>query len=45
MATFIKFQDFSEQLARGVHDAIKTDLAEIAAGNDYTALSVRLTSL
>lgn len=57
MATFIKFQDFSEQLIRGVHDfdahvfkvyltnaapsasldAIKTDLAEIAAGNGYTA--------
>ena len=57
MATFNKFQDFSEQLIRGVHDwdahtfkvylsnaapsasldAIKTDLAEIAAGNGYTA--------
>lgn len=57
MATFNKFQDFSEQLIRGVHDwdahtfkvyltnaapsasldTIKTDLAEIAAGNGYTA--------
>ena len=57
MAAFFKFQDFSEQLIRGVHDfdahvfkvylsnaapsasldAIKTDLAEIAAGNGYTA--------
>lgn len=57
MAAFNKFQDFSEQLIRGVHDwdahtfkvylsnaapsasadAIKTDLAEIAAGNGYTA--------
>lgn len=57
MATFIKFQDFSEQLIRGIHDfdahtfkvyltnaapsasldAVKADLAEIAAGNGYTA--------
>lgn len=57
MATFNKFQDFSEQLIRGVHDfdahtfkvyltnaapsasldAVKADLAEISAGNGYTA--------
>lgn len=57
MATYNKFQDFSEQLILGVHDfdahtfkiylsnaapsasadAIKTDLAEISAGNGYTA--------
>ncbi len=57
MAAFFKFQDFSEQLIRGVHDfdahtfkvylsnaapsasldAVKADLAEIAAGNGYTA--------
>lgn len=57
MATFIKFQDFSEQLIRGTHDfdahvfkvyltnatpsssldAVKADLAEITAGNGYTA--------
>lgn len=59
MATsaYFKFQDFSEQLIRGIHDfdahvfkvyltnaapsasldAIKTDLAEIGAGNGYTA--------
>lgn len=57
MATFNKFQDFSEQLIRGVHDfdahtfkvyltntapsasadAVKADLAEITAGNGYTA--------
>ncbi len=57
MATFFKFQDFSEQLIRGIHDfdahtfkvyltnaapsasldAVKTDLAEITAGNGYTA--------
>lgn len=57
MAAFNKFQDFSEQQIRGVHDwdahtfkvyltntapsasadAIKTDLAEISAGNGYTA--------
>lgn len=57
MATFNKFQDFSEQLIRGVHDfdahtfkvyltntapsasadAVKADLAEIGAGNGYTA--------
>lgn len=57
MAAFIKFQDFSEQLIRGVHDfdahtfkvylsnaapdaaadAVKADLAEIAAGNGYPA--------
>ena len=57
MATFFKFQDFSEQLIRGIHDfdahtfkvylsnaapsasadAVKADLAEISAGNGYTA--------
>lgn len=57
MAAFNKFQDFSEQLVRGIHDwdahtfkvyltnavpsasadAVKADLAEIAAGNGYTA--------
>lgn len=57
MAAFFKFQDFSEQLIRGVHDfdlhvfkvylsnaapsasldLIKTDIAEITAGNGYTA--------
>lgn len=57
MAAYNKFQDFSEQLIRGVHDfdahvfkvylsnavpsasadAVKADLAEIAAGNGYTA--------
>ncbi len=57
MATFNKFQDFSEQLIRGIHDfdahtfkvyltntapsasadAVKADLAEISAGNGYTA--------
>lgn len=57
MAVYNKFQDFSEQLIRGIHDfdahvfkvylsnavpsasadAIKTDLAEITAGNGYTA--------
>lgn len=57
MAAYNKFQDFSEQLVRGVHDfdahvfkvylsnavpsasadAVKADLAEIAAGNGYTA--------
>lgn len=57
MAVFFKFQDFSEQLIRGIHDfdahvfkvylsnaapsasldAVKADLAEIAAGNGYTA--------
>ena len=57
MATFFKFQDFSEQLIRGIHDfdahtfkvylsnaapsasldALKADLAEITAGNGYTA--------
>jgi hypothetical protein len=57
MAAFIKFQDFSEQLIRGIHDfdahtfkvylsntapsasldAVKADLAEITAGNGYTA--------
>lgn len=57
MATYNKFQDFSEQLIRGVHDfdahtfkvylsntapsasadAVKADLAEISAGNGYTA--------
>ena len=57
MATYNKFQDFSEQLIRGIHDfdahtfkvylsnatpsasldALKADLAEITAGNGYTA--------
>lgn len=57
MATFNKFNDFSEQLLRGVHDfdahtfkvyltntapdatadTVKADLAEIAAGNGYSA--------
>jgi len=59
MATYNKFEDFTEQMAKGIHqlhaaghtlkvyltnvlpdanaDAIKTDLAEIAAGNGYTA--------
>ena len=59
MATFNKFQDFAEQLGKGVHqlhaaghtlkvylsnatpsaslDAVKADLAEITAGNGYTA--------
>lgn len=59
MATYNKFQDFVEQLGKGVHqlhaaghtlkcylsdatpsaslDAVKADLAEIAAGNGYTA--------
>jgi hypothetical protein len=57
MATYNKFQDFSEQLVRGTHDfdantfkvylsndtpsasadAVKADLAEISAGNGYTA--------
>ena len=57
MATYVKFQDFSEQLSKGVHDfstdtfklyltnatpsvsadAVKADLAEISAGNGYTA--------
>jgi hypothetical protein len=59
MATFQKFQDFTEQLVLAKHDfsaaghtfrcylsnavpstsadAIKTDLAEIAGGNGYTA--------
>lgn len=59
MATFNKFQDFVEQLGKGVHQlhaaghtlkvyltntapnaathAVKADLAEISAGNGYTA--------
>lgn len=59
MATYVKFQDFAEQLGKGVHqlhaaghtlkcyltnatpsvsaDAVKADLAEITAGNGYTA--------
>ncbi len=57
MATYQKFQDFAEQLCKGVHNfsthsfkvyltntapnaathAVKTDLAEISAGNGYTA--------
>lgn len=59
MAAFNKFQDFVEQLGKGVHqlhaaghtlkvylsnatpdaaaDAVKADLAEISAGNGYTA--------
>ncbi len=57
MATYVKFQDFAEQLVKGVHNfashtfkvyltntapnvatnAVKADLAEITAGNGYTA--------
>lgn len=56
MATFNKFQDFVEKLAKGVHDldthtlkvylsnelplaadTVKADIAEISAGNGYTA--------
>ena len=59
MASYNKFQDFVEQLGKGVHqlhaaghtlkiylsnavpsaslDAVKADLAEITAGNGYTA--------
>lgn len=59
MAAYNKFQDFVEQLGKGVHqlhaaghtlrvylsnavpsasaDAVKADLAEISAGNGYTA--------
>lgn len=59
MASYNKFQDFVEQLCKGVHqlhaaghtlkcylsndtpsasaDAVKADLAEISAGNGYTA--------
>lgn len=59
MASYNKFQDFVEQLGKGVHqlhaaghelkvylsnavpdaaaDAVKADLAEIGAGNGYTA--------
>lgn len=59
MATFVKFQDFVEQLAKGVHQlhaaghtfkvylsntapnvathTVKADIAEISAGNGYTA--------
>jgi hypothetical protein len=59
MADFVKFQNFVEDLGKGVHDlqaggdtlkvyltnaapsasgdAVKTDLAEISAGNGYTA--------
>lgn len=57
MATYNKFQQFSEDLVEGVHDfdahtfkvylsnaapsasadAVKTDMAEISAGNGYTA--------
>jgi hypothetical protein len=59
MATYNKFEDFVEQLCKGVHqlhaaghtlkaylsnatpsasaDAVKADLAEISAGNGYTA--------
>lgn len=55
-SSWFKFQDFSEQLVRGIHDfdahtfkvyltnatpaatnTIKTDIAEISAGNGYTA--------
>ena len=63
MAAFFKFQDFSEQLIRGVHDfdahtftvylsnaapsasldAVKADLAEISAGNGYTAGGINTT--
>jgi len=58
MATYNKFEDFVEQLGRGVHqlhaaghmakvfltneqplaaDTVKADMAEISAGNGYTA--------
>lgn len=56
MPAYNKFNDFSEQLVRGVHDfdahtfkvylsnnapsasnTVKTDIAEISAGNGYTA--------
>ena len=59
MAAYNKFEDFTEQLCRGLHhlhaagdqlkaylsnatpsasaDAVKTDLAEISAGNGYSA--------
>lgn len=58
MAAFNKFNDFVEQLAKGIHlchaaghtfkvylsneaplatDTVKTDIAEISAGNGYTA--------
>lgn len=58
MASFVKFQDFIEQVGKGVHqlhaaghtlkvfltneaplatDTVKLDMAEIAAGNGYTA--------
>lgn len=58
MANFNKFQDFAEQVGKGIHqlhaaghtlkvfltneqplvsDTIKADMAEIAAGNGYTA--------
>ena len=59
MATFVKFQDFVEQLGKGVHKlhaagdtfkvylsntapnvathTVKADIAEISAGNGYTA--------
>lgn len=59
MATFVKFHDFVEQLAKGVHQlhaaghtfkvylsnaapnvathTVKADIAEISAGNGYTA--------
>lgn len=58
MATYNKFEDFVEQLGKGIHqlhsgghqlkvflsneqplaaDTVKTDIAEISAGNGYTA--------
>lgn len=63
MGTFNKFNDFKEQIAKGVHafgthtfkvflsnelplatDAVKSDIAEIAAGNGYTAGGVATTT-
>lgn len=65
MATLVKFNQFVEDLAKGVHnlasntlkvylsnatpdvaaDAIKADLAEISAGNGYTAGGVTLANV
>jgi hypothetical protein len=62
MAAYNKFQDFVDQLGRGVHnfsahaikiylsneqplvtDTVKTDIAEIAGGNGYTAGGTSIT--
>jgi hypothetical protein len=63
VVSYNKFQDFSEQLAEGIHDfdahtfklyltnatpsasadAVKADLAEISAGNGYTAGGATVT--